>query len=381
VIVIFLCLAILITYFSVEAVHAHLRRRSIKLRIAVTGVRGKSSVTRLIAGILQQNHLNVLGKVTGSKPVLLYPDGTEVAINRKKKPSILEQVRVFLRTASQLSVEGFVCETMSVDPEILRCEIQNILKPRIIVIARLSVDHTDQLGESIEQVRMNIVRACSAGSIIVTTKGNLDSASLKILKKKRCPVIETDIEQSSNRPEEYLEFDENMTLAIAACEVAGIVKSEIERTLQKIRGDIGALRCWKLPSRVIAINAFAANDPDSTIKVFEKAREFLSDIVSIEKFVGVLNLRSDRVDRTIQWLEQLKNWFPFEKLYVLGSDNRLFTRKLNRSNCHAVRIDQFLTEIDKFDEGTVVFGFGNIANDGMKLVDLWQERGICLKSR
>lgn len=382
--VMLICLAILITYISLETLYAHLYRKPIKLRIAVTGVRGKSSVTRLIAGVLRQNCMNVLGKVTGSKPVLLYPDGSEVIINRKRrKASILEQVRVFLRTASKLSVEAFVCETMSVNPEALRCEIQNILKPQIVVITRLSVDHVQELGEDIEYIRRNIIRACNASSIVVTLKGNLDSSSIETLERKRCTVVEVEVSQFSSGPKEYIEFDENIALAVAACKMAGIKKSvpDMQKDLQNISGDIGALRCWRLPNGVIVVNGFAANDPDSTIRVFERARQFLCNIGPTRNFVGILNLRPDRVDRTIQWLEQLKSWFPFEKLYVLGSDKKLFVKRLKNPKCQPVEVDQLLSEIDEFVDGTVVFGFGNIANDGMKLVDDWQRRGVCLKQQ
>ncbi len=380
--VVLACLLIFVTFLMFEAIYAHLKRNSIRLRIAVTGVRGKSSVTRLITFALRQNGMKVLGKVTGSKPVLIYPDGEEKIIERKRKPLVTEQIRVFLKTANRLAVEGFVCETMSVNPEILRCEIQNILKPHIVVIARITVDHVEELGNSIKEVRKNIVSACNYGSTVITTKGNLDRSSLEILRKKECTVIEIEPHEQIIKPGDYLEFDENLILASAVCEFIGLQKEKITKIFTDVPGDIGALRCWRINNGVIAINGFAANDPDSTIKVFEKAKQFLIQNGLVDpKFVGVLNLRPDRVDRTAQWLRQLKTWFPFERLYVTGPDNVLFVRRLGNSKCLPMKIESVLTEINKLESGTIVFGFGNIADTGLKLIDQWQESERCLKSQ
>uniref|UniRef100_A0A832I684 Poly-gamma-glutamate synthase PgsB n=1 Tax=Pseudothermotoga hypogea TaxID=57487 RepID=A0A832I684_9THEM len=377
-----LCLLAFITYLSVEAFYARSIREGLKLRIVVTGVRGKSSTTRLITFALRRTGMRVLGKVTGSKPVLLYPDGEEIAIHRRTKPSVLEQVRVLLRLAKRLRVTAVVCESMSVKPEILGCEIQNILKPHIIVITRLTVDHMDDLGTTIEEVRRNIVSACSTGSTVISMKGNLDEASLSILRRKNCTVLEVEPKQYVSKPTDYFEFEENITLALAVCKTVGIREKDLEEVFLNVRGDIGALRCWKLPNGVIAINGFAANDPDSTIRIFAKARQFLdSSGLFVKKLVGILNLRSDRVDRTIQWLKHLRSWFPFDLLYVTGSDSTLFAKRLGNPKCIPRDLERIINDLDDLESGTVVFGFGNIANAGLRLVNIWQERGTCLRQQ
>ncbi|ABV33731.1 poly-gamma-glutamate synthase PgsB [Pseudothermotoga lettingae] len=378
-VIVLLCIAVLLTYLSFEAVLAGSRRNSVKLRIAVTGVRGKSSVTRLITGVFQQSGLKVIGKVTGSKPVLLYPDGKEEDIKRKKKPSVIEQVRVLLKKAIMLHVDGFVSETMSIKPEILRCEIQNILKPQFIAITRIEIDHTEDLGKTIQEIRQNIARACNPGATVVTMKENLDKSSVEILKRKGCNVIEIDSHKFLIKPDSYVEFDENLALAHKICEIVGIDESSIFNAFRNISGDIGVLRFWKLTNDVIVVNGFAANDPDSTIRVFNRAKEILNELGSFDQFVGILNLRADRVDRTVQWLNCLKEWFPFEKLYVVGSDSALFVKRLKNPKCVATTVEKLIDVVSRFDQRTVIFGFGNIAGAGMKLIEKWQENGLCLK--
>jgi len=372
------CFVIFISFLTFEAMYAHFMRSRIKLRIAVTGVRGKSSVTRLITFVLKQNGMKVLGKVTGSRAVLIYPNGEEKSIERRGKPSVTEQVRVLLKTAKREGVDGLVCETMSVSPEILRCEIQNILKPHIIVITRLSVDHVQELGSTIDQVKKNIISVCNPKSTVITLKGNLDDLSVETLKKK-CKVIEVETRNDAPKPVDYIEFDENLALARAVGEFLGL-KEITKDILEKASGDIGALRCWKLENDVVFVNGFAANDPDSTIRVFEMARGFLArNGLSSGRFIGILNLRADRVDRTLQWLKQIKIWFPFEKLYVTGPDNALFVRRAKDSRCVPIRAEDILDEIERLEPQTVVFGFGNIAGVGLRLIDQLQENERCLK--
>lgn len=374
-------LVIFLAFLVCETIYARVLRRSVKLRIVVTGVRGKSSVTRLITYALQKRGIKVLGKVTGSKPVLLYPNGQEIEIKRKRYPSVLEQIRVLLKTANYLNVDGLVSETMSINPEILRCEMQNILKPSIIVIARITLDHVEMLGNNIEEIRKNIVNACCNGATVVTLKGNLDESSIEILKKKKCTLIEVEPRGDTVKPIDYLEFDENISLALAACQIVGLKKEEFMENLLKAAGDIGALKIWKLKSGVIVINGFAANDPESTIKVFERSKQFLIQKgFSNLNFIGILNLRSDRVDRTLQWLKCLKEWFPFERVYVTGADSALFVKRLKNPNCLTFNAGDIIEEVSKFECGTAVFGFGNIAGVGLKLIDWWQRDGECLKS-
>jgi len=78
-----LSLLILILYLSVEAALFRRSPKKIPFRIAVSGIRGKSSLTRLIAAGLRLAGLRVLAKTTGSRPVIIYPDGHEREIRRR----------------------------------------------------------------------------------------------------------------------------------------------------------------------------------------------------------------------------------------------------------------------------------------------------------
>ncbi len=373
---------IFLLYLSLEALKAHIIRRKIPLRIVVTGVRGKSSVTRLITTFLQSSDMKVLGKVTGSSPVLIYPNGSEQVIHRRGQPNVLEQVKVLLKRANSLRVSGIVTESMSIKPEILKCEIQGILKPNLIVITKISVDHIEDLGNELKTVRKNIAKVCNSGATVITLKNNLDEDSIKIIRKKNCKIIEIDDFPEMNQEiTNYFEFNENIQLALKACEHIGVDNIEISKALQKVSPDIGALKCWKFPKGALFVNGFAANDPDSTIKVYDLAKIKLSSLMSTKKFgkvVGILNLRSDRVDRTLQWLNHLKFWSPFNLIYVIGEDNKLFARKIKDKRFIPIETERLIEKIESETE-TLFFGFGNIAGESMKILKRCQEVGECIR--
>ena len=82
--------ALLVIYLLAERLILNKKVRRIPLRICVTGTRGKSSITRLIAASLREAGFAVLARTTGSKPVVILPDGEEEEIRRRGSPSILE---------------------------------------------------------------------------------------------------------------------------------------------------------------------------------------------------------------------------------------------------------------------------------------------------
>ena len=47
----------------------------LKIRIYVNGIRGKSTVTRLIAGVLREAGIQTLAKTTGSAAMVILPNG------------------------------------------------------------------------------------------------------------------------------------------------------------------------------------------------------------------------------------------------------------------------------------------------------------------
>src|SRR5262249_5007474 len=141
--------------------HAHYLKR-IPFRVHVNGSRGKSSVTRLVAGGLRAGGIRTVAKTTGTKPRFIYDDGSEVPVVRPGSPNIIEQVRI-VRRAAQLGAQVFVVECMAVKPE-----LQTLLEEKIIqsthgVITNVRADHLDEMGPTLVDVARNLARTIPRG--------------------------------------------------------------------------------------------------------------------------------------------------------------------------------------------------------------------------
>ena len=362
---------------------------NIPVRICITGTRGKSSVVRLVHAGLRGAGLKVLGKTTGSQPTLLLPDGREKEIERRGTPSILEQ-RSTLRYAADYDVDAYVVELMSIHPEYQRVESKGLLNPNLVGITKLALDHLPQMGENLGEIANSLAGGLPENSRVIVG----DEAFTKHVSwgEKEPELIA--INKGSNREIvnkisdslAYLEFEQNIQLALSVSREVVALSDSVLESMCQTRPDPGSLRAWEIPgpddhrNKLIMVNAFAANEPDSTKKALVKFRGFLG--YDPDSFFGLLNLRSDRGRRTLQWKEALASgkFSEFDRLYVIGEQAERF-----RSMVEKYLTIRVLETTDpehlmdnlfgQFKGRGVLFGFGNIGGAGRRLVDYWMEEG------
>src|SRR5512138_1673782 len=87
------------------------RLAGLKIRIYVNGIRGKSTVTRLIAGVLREAGIQTLAKTTGSAAMVILPNGEEIPIERRSSPTIMELFNIAKQHLNK-DTEAIVFETM-----------------------------------------------------------------------------------------------------------------------------------------------------------------------------------------------------------------------------------------------------------------------------
>ena len=176
------------------------------------------------------------------------------------------------------------------------------------------------------------------------------------------------------------EFSENLDLVAAVARGLNIEDAVIVRGIQNAIHDIGRFTIWSLQlngKKIFAVNAFAANDPDSTLKVLAKTHELLAG--KPRAFTGLLNLRADRPERTLQWIEALNSGVAkeFSQLYVLGGHANVVKRKIDKTLTVASKSPDTVTQTiaEHMEEDEVLFGFGNIRGAGEQLVEYWRREG------
>ncbi len=364
--------------------------RKIRLRIAITGTRGKSTVTRLIAAALREARFSVLAKTTGSKAVLIFPDGREEEIKRKGKPTILEAKKI-LKEGGRLGVDALVIEMMSIQPECALVESRRMIKPHILGITNVRLDHRDEQGRSKPEIAASLASAIPPQATVFLPEEELrpefESAAAKA--KAKIVGVHKGVfgEALGSEQAAWPGFEENIRLALAVTDSLGVPKEVAWRGIGRAEPDFGSLKAWQAelgrpPAAWILISAFAANEPESTAIILAYLKRRLSFVG--RKMIGVLNFRQDRGDRSLQWLEACQDGFfsGFDRLYVIGGHVHSFRlKKLARANgCFVPLAATSPAAVMKkitADEpaGGVLVGMGNMGGLGAKLVVLWEEEG------
>lgn len=390
-------IAIALGFLVGERIRLDRRRKAIPLLIAVSGTRGKSSVTRMLAAVLRESGRRVLAKTTGAEAALILPDGSERPIHRSGTPSIIEQKRV-VRLATEMGVDAAVVEVMSIHRENHIVETQRLLKPDLVLVTNFRVDHTSALGETREAVASALALDVPRGARAFVPRSESLPAFCAPVEAKGGEVIEVPDGAASPLVGGGLgglarRFGENIDLVCAAARALDIGDRIIREGLRRSRGDIGALRIWRYregedgnerQKPCFLVNAFAVNDPESTGLTLDVVTAALG--FGPERCVGLLNLRADRGDRTLQWVAALRQGFleRFAYLYVTGLHARAVERRLKRLNTRALveaigtRPPAETTHMVSSKipvDGGVVFGFGNIAGMGEALIAHWSATG------
>ncbi len=355
-------------------------RRSLPLRIAVTGTRGKSSVTRLIAAGLRAGGVRVVYKTTGSAAVIGDPSGAEHPVRRRAAPTPLEQ-RQLLHRATTWGASVLVAEAMSIRPESLAAELRRILVPTLVAITNVRADHVADLAEPARAFAHAVPRtAC-----VLFPDASKEDLSAALAARGVTAEAVPELGRSGVGDEPYLEWPDNVSLALAVCERAGVARDVALRGMRSVRPDVGALAAWRVSdgeTTWTAVNGFAANDPQSTLAALSRSLSTWKPPGAC--VIGLLNLRRDRGDRTAQWFALLREDPQlFDRLVLLGDVPWCSARRLraiygNRAIAlGSRRAEDVMRAIRDLEwGGGFLFGFGNIGGLGMELVRLWQERGV-----
>jgi len=373
-------------YLIWERIQLNRRVQKIPLRICVTGTRGKSSVAALIYSVLRESGRKVVAKTTGSEARLLLPDGSIVDVPRRSRPSIIEQKNV-IKTAVNAGADCIVVEVMSIHPENHIVESQQILKPHIVVVTNVRRDHSDAMGRTEEEVAGVLSLGITQKAVVFIPEEENRPIFQEAAERMGAEmmVVRDGLSRSFTKQASMLDlrlFSENLDLVVALAEHLNIDDKTVMAGLEKTAGDVGSLRIWRhrcdeSGKAVFFVNGFAANDPDSTRRVLEEVKRVLPDTWG--RSVGVLSLRSDRGDRTMQWLDVLTGRFSglFDTLYVTGAHANVFRNKVKGAKVLKNKSPERMTKtvMADADDGTVIFGFGNMMGEGRRLVTHWSEIG------
>lgn len=308
---------------------------SIPIRIHVNGIRGKTSVTRMIGSVLRP-HYRTVTKTTGSEPKIIHINGDEELIKREGLVSIKEQINV-LKMAKRKGAECIVFECMAIEPELQRILEEKVMKSSIGVITNIRYDHEDVMGESLEEIAKSLSNTIPYNGHLVVTKDVQCVEILESVAMKRNTIMHyadvDSVPEGYAQKFDFMNFDENIALVL---EVANILKLDRKCVLKDMlatKHDIGRGALYMrtvngvdgrigIGGRAIYfLNSFANNDAQSLVKMLSQIK-----YVDSAKKIGLLSHRDDRIRRTMGMMKFICD-YGFDVI-VISSNSTLIEEEL-----------------------------------------------------
>jgi poly-gamma-glutamate synthase PgsB/CapB len=356
---------------------------SIPLRVHVNGTRGKSSVTRLIAAGLRAGGIRTFAKTTGTAPRIIDSKGKDRVIHRLRSASIGEQIKL-MRLFSKEKPDAIVMECMAVQPEYQWISEHQMIQSHIGVITNARPDHLEEMGPTIDDVKKSLGNTIPYNGKVVFGEKNIVSAVSHVSKIRNTENIVADESMVTSKQVAgfpYIEHPQNIAVALKVCDVLGVNKEIALDGMQNSQPDPGALVVNNVDfgrGKVYFINSMAANDPVSTLQIWNIVKNMFS---SKKYFTIYLNCRDDRRSRTQQLLELIYKNIKPQKAIIRGKKIEVLVNKIASFSpdtiTEVIQEDEPIqSSIDKFKElpsESLLFAIGNQVGFGQDLINALME--------
>jgi gamma-polyglutamate synthase len=372
---------------------AFLQRRNLSrmpIRVHVNGTRGKSSVVRLIAGGLRESGIRTCAKTTGTLARMILPDASEYPVFRPGGANVIEQVRI-VSAAASYDAQAIVVECMALQPQLQwMCE-SRFIKATHGVITNARADHLDVMGPEEKDVALALAATTPVKAKLFTAEGRFLHVFEDAAKDRQTRLFHVSPDDISSITDEemegfqYVEHRENVALALRVCLDLGIDRETALRGMWKAPPDPGVMTISHIRffgRHIHFVNVFAANDPESTERLWNMALEKFPDV---EKRIIIFNCRSDRPHRSEQLGAACSQWRPADSYVLMGSGTHFLERAAILKGVPAKKFisaehqsdgDIFELIIEQAGKSAVVVGMGNAKGQGLSLVRFFRNRSI-----
>ncbi len=360
---------------------------TIPVRIHVNGTRGKSSVTRLLSGALREAGLTVCAKTTGTLARFITPAGREYPIYRPAGANVGEQVRI-VKTASGYKPDALVIECMALQPSYQWMSEKMFVRATHGVITNARPDHLDVMGPEPSDVALALCGMVPRGGKLFTCEREHAGVMEQICADRGSEFVGADegdvaaISDADLAGFPYQEHAENVALVLKVCADLGIDRGTALRGMWKSPPDVGVLKEYELGyfgRTLFFVNAFAANDPVSTGRIWEGCVSKRPDV----KRIALFNCRADRPDRSFTLGEACLGWTGADLYLLIGTGTHAFTRAALPKGLDPEKIHYadgksasqiFETMLSVCGRSALVVGMGNIGGPGLELLQMVKNR-------
>ncbi len=338
--------------------------------VHVNGIRGKSTVTRLIAAGLRAGGLRVFCKTTGTCPMTIGVDGVERLIRRRGRANIKEQLSTLHRAARE-GAQVMVAECMAVDPALQAVSQHRMVRGDVGVITNVRLDHTAEMGETLEEICDSLSNTIPRDGVLFTADEDFFPQLVRNAAGLNCRVELA----LPNGTEPDFDFPENVALALAVCRFLGVEREIALEGILHYQRDPYALSLHRLPCGGVFVNGLSINDPQSTELVYRRlCRRYGWEG---RELILLINNRPDRGYRTRHMVEVAGALAP-ARVWLLGASQLTVARAVGRRLPGTELIRFTRSEevpLDEVPESAVIFAVGNVAGPGHRLMERVREEG------
>lgn len=378
-ILIIICVS-LILWLGIKEKRRHTNRlNKIPVRININGIRGKSTITRMVYSVLREDRIRVVGKTTGTDARMLYWfTDKEYPVIRKPQGANIGEQRDIIRKVVKQCATALVNECMAVNPDYQITFQNDLVMANIGVIVNVMEDHMDVLGPTLQDVAQAFTATIPYNGKLVVMQDKYTKFFAKEARKRKTELIVVDKEkvpESYLRKFDYLVFPDNVAITLGVAQALGIDQQTALQGMLNAPPDPGAveIKYFQANSTTnVFVNAFAANEPQSTKAILNKVESY--DYPYSKKIV-ILNCRSDRVDRTRQFVENFIAEVDYDTLICTGKSTQMVTDKMQSQpnkrylNLEGAPFADIERTILKESQHALVFCVGNIHGPGGRIAE------------
>lgn len=314
-------LGIYVLYLLISYQQFSRRRDQILYRVHVNGIRGKSTVTRYVAAVLQEAGYKTFGKITGSTAHIIHPNGRESVWERKGYANVNEQVAV-MRNFFRQQAEAVVMECMAINPVYAEWLEKKVMQSNLGIITNVRYDHPEYMGETLEEIAHSLAVTIPENGTLITAESNPKLLNILQTHSKQKGTKLIAVNSTQVTPEDLKGFnavaiEDNVAIALEIAKLLAVPRQLAVQAMWRTLNDESALKLQSikcLNCTMVWANLFAVNDRESFSllchRIFAQYPEYAK--------VVLLNNRSDRQQR-VALFANLATSLNFDLVVTLGS--------------------------------------------------------------
>jgi len=292
------------------------RLQEVDTRIAVSGVRGKSTTVRWLHDVFHGRGYDTYAKVTGTNPISIH-NGVEHEIHRGQQVRLYENEREIDKYAPR---DVAIVENQGIRAYTTRLVNEQFVRPDVVFLTNVREDHLGTLGDERVTVARALARAVPEGTQVVN--GEQDPTIRRYLEaeldRRNAAVSHVTV------PDRYrsipgIECVYGIDLLLELLEEPPLTATQLRAMREELRVS------WRQLPDGRVFDAADVNDVQSTELVRRALVEEGETVVE-----PVLFLRPDRRGRTAsfrRYLERLFDDGAIRQVHAIGPDAPVLARR------------------------------------------------------